>query len=269
LKLGPYIGKKRFWWGLVGSSLVNLRLFGLSLKSVCGPGLNCHGCPLAGVSCPIGVMTFSASVRTFPALAVGTVLTIGALAGRLVCGFLCPFGVLQELLYRIPTRKFGLPNWTRYIKYAALLLLVLALPLLLGYETSTEARLYYCKVCPKGTLTATLPYWFSGSAGGLFTGGGLAARLAVLVVFLALMVTVSRAFCRTFCPLGAIYGLVSRFAMTRVVIDNEICTDCGACDKVCPVELDVRREVGSAECIACGECIKVCPVTAISRKLGP
>ena len=91
----------------------------------------------------------------------------------------------------------------------------------------------------------------------------------VLFAFLVLMVAVSRAFCRTFCPLGAIYGLVSRFAMTRVAVDRETCIDCGACDKVCPAELDVRREAGSAECIACGECIKVCPVTAISRKLGP
>lgn len=260
----------RFYTSLASVWVLNLGAFGASLKSICSPGFNCHGCPWATSACPVGVVTFGSSVRTLPALALGTVLAIGAAVGRLVCGYACPFGLLQEVLYRIPTRKFGLPRATRYVKYAALVLLVFMLPYLLGYEQSTGLRLYYCKICPNGTLTATLPNVFGSTAAEMYAAaGGLALRFTVLLFFLALMTTVSRGFCRTFCPLGALYGLASYFALWRVVIDRPLCVDCGACDRACPVEIDVRREVGGPECIACGECIKACPTAALRRRLGP
>jgi polyferredoxin len=93
-------------------------------------------------------------------------------------------------------------------------------------------------------------------------------RLAVLVLFLVLMVLVSRPFCRTFCPLGASYGLLSRAALCRVEVDLTACVRCRRCDRVCPVDLDVAREVGGPECIACGDCIRACPQNGIHRTYG-
>jgi ferredoxin len=293
---------------------------------------------------------------------------VGLVFGRLFCGFLCPFGWFQDLLHRIPGRKFSLPRWTRFGKYLALLLLVFALPFLLGFEqsgyvtigkTSPNKRdnnqlalgitvsnpsdkpvsgvdleilyrdnetgveekvadksfpdftlapgeeknlpefeienrlfsasvlvrspqtlieqnpkydLYYCKVCPLGTLTAHVPKYFSGNVdaeGGIYgKAGDNWLRLFVLAFFLLLMIFCSRAFCRTFCPMGAVYALCSRFALTRIEVDDEACVNCGLCDKVCPVALDVRKEAGGMECIACGACIGTCPKSAIKRKFG-
>lgn len=114
---------------------MNLRGLGFSLRGLCSPGFNCHGCPWATAACPVGVMTFSSAIRTFPALAIGTVLTIGAACGRLACGFACPFGLLQDMLGLLRKKKIKLPGFTRWSRYACLVLLVLLFPWLLGIET--------------------------------------------------------------------------------------------------------------------------------------
>ncbi|HOX08235.1 MAG TPA: 4Fe-4S binding protein [Planctomycetota bacterium] len=356
----------RTYTGLASALAFNLGTFGVTVsKSVCSPGFNCHGCPWSSMACPVGVMAYGAAVRTFPALAVGTVLAVGAVLGRLVCGFACPFGWLQDLLHRIPTRKFGLPRWTRWTKYAALALLVVILPLALGFRysgmlkvnkpqpeknasggldvtvkvtnysteplagpaldvvfrdnatkqevfrerrefpaiavapgesvalpgftvpnmlnsadlvvTSPQSEtklgyhyeLYYCRLCPNGTLSAALPAALGASDRTLLASyWGSPLRYSILAFFLIFMVLVSRAFCRTFCPLGAIYGLCSRLALVRIKTDLRECVECRLCDKACPVDLDVRKEAGGPECIACGDCIRACPKGGIRRQVG-
>ena len=130
-------------------------------------------------------------------------------------------------------------------------------------------NLYYCRLCPVGTLEATLPAYAAGAGGGMYgLVSGRAMRFGILVAFLLLMLLVSRPFCRTFCPAGAIYGLFSRISIWRVQLDNDLCTHCGACNRVCPVDLYVPKEVGGPECIACGDCIKACPRSGIRRKFG-
>lgn len=356
----------RTWTAALSTVVLNLGAFGLKFKSVCSPGFNCHGCPWASAACPVGVFAYGSAVRTFPALAAGTILAVGAAVGRLVCGFACPFGLLQEALFRIPAPKIGLPMFARYVKYAALALLVVAFPLVLGFrysgglstgrpesvdkagETDLEIvlpvrshgtepvngvrikviycaedgreiesvsrafpdvtvppggtvrlpafripnkfatapqlkfdtpqasieplspyDLYYCRVCPAGTLTATVPSYFDASEQSLASRMGRNwLKLSVLLFFLVLMVLVSRPFCRTFCPLGALYGLLSRLALWRVRFAADKCVECGLCSRVCPVDLDVPREVGGPECIACGDCIRACPRGAVGRKFG-
>lgn len=292
--------RTRFYTGAAAIFLLNLKLFGVSVRSICTPGFNCHGCPYASFACPVGSITYGSSIRAIPGIALATVVVVGVTLGRLVCGFACPFGWFQDLLHRIPGPKRGLPRWTRAIKYVVLAALVAALPLALGYEQSTASSLYYCKVCPSGSLTAHLPNIFAapGTAGAAAAettetepegddepgdrtaiGGagpsevyGAGApnwlRLGILAAFLFLMITVSRAFCRLMCPLGTMYGLFSRAALVRVEVDPEACVDCGRCDPVCPVGLDIRREAGGPECIACGDCIAACPTNAIRRRIG-
>lgn len=85
----------------------------------------------------------------------------------------------------------------RCVKYAALALLVVLLPYLRGFEASTGLRLYYCKICPEGMLTATLPSLFGSTAAEVYTvAGGLASPFTILLFLLALMVLVWRGFCR-------------------------------------------------------------------------
>ena len=93
-------------------------------------------------------------------------------------------------------------------------------------------------------------------------------RLSILGLFLVWMVISSRPLCRTFCPLGAIYALTAPLSLTSMKIEHSMCIDCGKCNKSCPMELDVRKEIGGMECIACGDCQKACPKDRISRTFG-
>jgi len=82
----------------------------LNLRWLCLPALNCHACPAVWTACPIGVLMHFAGWRIFPFLALGIIIGLGVLVGRFFCGWVCPFGVLQGLLYRIPSRKIRLPS---------------------------------------------------------------------------------------------------------------------------------------------------------------
>ena len=106
--------------------------WGPELKWLCNPVLSCHSCVLAWFACPVGVFVHYSSYHIFPFIAVGTVLLIGALAGRLFCGWVCPFGFLMDMLYKIPSPKFDMPKWSGWFKYAVLGLTVIGLPFFLG-----------------------------------------------------------------------------------------------------------------------------------------
>ena len=101
------------------------RIYQGPAKSVCVPGLNCYSCPGAVGACPVGSLQTYLSGLKFkvPYYVVGILIFVGALIGRAVCGFLCPFGFLQDLLYKIPFFKkneFKLDKYLRYFKYVVL-----------------------------------------------------------------------------------------------------------------------------------------------------
>ena len=101
-------------------------------KTVCVPGLNCYSCPGAAGSCPIGALqaVVGSSKFRFSYYITGFLILLGVLLGRFICGFLCPFGWFQDLLHKIPGKKFSTKKLRplRYIKYAVLLIMVLILP---------------------------------------------------------------------------------------------------------------------------------------------
>ena len=101
-------------------------------KTVCVPGLNCYSCPAASGACPIGSFqsVVGSSKFNFSYYVTGTLILLGVLLGRFVCGFLCPFGWLQELLHKIPGKKLSTKRLKAltYIKYVVLLFAVVLLP---------------------------------------------------------------------------------------------------------------------------------------------
>lgn len=242
-----------------------------ALKSLCVPGLNCYSCPGAVGACPLGSLqnAIAASADRPAFYVVGVLLLFGLMLGRVICGFLCPFGLLQELLHKIPSKKLKKSPLTRKLsglKYAILLIFALAIPAWFALQRLPLPG--FCKyICPAGTLEGAVLLLLHPANGDLraMAGGLFWWKLTLLVLILAACVFLYRAFCRFLCPLGALYGLMAKLALLGMKVDEGRCTDCGACLRVCPV--DIRR-VGDRECVHCGSCIDLCPVGAISFRAG-
>ncbi len=235
-------------------------------KYLCVPGLNCYSCPGAIGACPLGSLQnalASSGTRT-PAYIFGIIILFGLLLGRTICGFLCPIGLGQELLYKIQTPKLKKSKVTRvlsYFKYVLLVVLVITIPIM--YQTGVPA---FCKyICPSGTLLGGIGLLFNSNNSDLYAmlGPLFTWKFLLLVLFIIASVFIFRFFCRFLCPLGAIYGFFCRVALLGIKLDKNKCTDCGLCVSVCKMDI---KHVGDHECINCGACISVCPVKAISWK---
>ena len=145
------------------------------LKGGCVPGLNCYSCPAAAASCPIGAIqaVIGSSKFHFAYYVVGFLLFIGVLLGRVVCGFLCPFGWFQELLHKIPTKKFSTKRFhiLTYLKYVILVLFVVVLPMTVVNEVGMGDP-FFCKyLCPAGILEGGIPcLWPTMASGPVWAG---------------------------------------------------------------------------------------------------
>lgn len=238
-------------------------------KFVCVPGLNCYSCPGAVGSCPIGSLqaVITSREHKFTFYVLGFLLLFGALFGRLVCGWLCPFGLVQDLLHKIPfvkkLRRLPGERVLRCLKYAVLIGFVIVLPLTV-LDIVGQGQPWFCKyICPSGTLFAGIPLIAANpplraTLGWLFTW-----KAAILIVLVLLSIVLWRPFCRYLCPLGAIYGLFNPVAVYRFRIDTDKCTACGACQKACKLDIAVYRTPNSPECVRCGDCRRSCPHGAI------
>ena len=249
------------------------RIYAGNSKYMCVPGLNCYSCPGAVGACPLGALqnALASSGTAAPYYVLGILALFGLLLGRTICGFLCPVGLGQELLYKIKTPKLKKSRFTRvfsYFKYVLLAVFVIALPLIYGLMDPAKGGPVpaFCKyICPAGTFGGAIGLLINpnnadlyGMLGPLFTW-----KFCVFVVIFVLCIFIFRAFCRFFCPLGAIYGFFNKIALIGVKLDKNKCTDCGLCVSHCKMDI---RHVGDHECINCGECIGVCPAKAISWK---
>lgn len=245
--------------------VVNGRINTGNNKNLCVPGMNCYSCPGAVGACPLGSLqdSLAQSNERAPFYILGILALFGLMFARTICGFFCPVGLGQELLYKIKTPKVKKSRYTRllsYFKYVLLVVFVIAIPLIYNGIPA------FCKyVCPAGTLGGgVLLLSHPGNAGFydsltyLFTW-----KFTLLVIILVLCVFFYRFFCRFICPLGAIYGFFNKIALIGVKLDSDKCVDCGLCIANCKMDI---RHVGDHECINCGECIPACPTKAISWK---
>jgi len=240
------------------------------LKQVCVPGMNCYSCPGALGSCPIGAMqaVFNERQREFACYVVGYLAVIGLFAGRFICGWLCLFGLIQELLYQIPLPKIKVPETPdrvlRYLKYLVLLVLVFALPFFYRGQYGIGEP-FFCKyVCPVGTLEGGIPLILLVDALRGVLGWLFRWKLLLLILCVASSIFIYRPFCKYLCPLGAFYGLFQKVSLVRMRLDEERCVDCGLCASVCRMNVDPHRAANSSECIRCRECVKACPAHALS-----
>ena len=242
-------------------------------KYVCVPGLNCYSCPAATGACPIGAVqsVIGSSKFKFSYYVTGTLILLGVLLGRFVCGFLCPFGWFQELLHKIPlpkkklsTRKLKPLTWLKYL----ILLLTVTLPLLFTNEVGLGDP-FFCKyLCPQGVLEGAIPLSLASDSIRNALGGLFAWKSAVLAAVVILSVLFYRPFCKWLCPLGAFYALFNRVSLTGMQVDQHKCVRCGRCEKACKMDVDVTKTPDHPECIRCGMCVKACPTGAVSFRCG-
>lgn len=243
------------------------------IKSVCAPGLNCYSCPAASAACPLGALqnALANTGTKLPYYVVGILILYGFLFGRWICGFLCPFGLIQDLLHKIKTPKIKKSRFTRVLsslKYVILAVFVIAVPLAYGLQSTSIPLPAFCKyICPSGTLLGAGGLLSNDGNDNLFSmlGSLFTWKFSLLVIIIVACIFCYRSFCRFICPLGAIYSLFNKISLIGIDLDQKKCVDCGLCIGKCSMDI---HHVGDRECISCGDCISVCPTGAISRR-GP
>ncbi len=241
-------------------------------KTVCVPGLNCYSCPAASGACPIGSFqsVVGSSKFSFSYYITGFLILLGVLLGRFICGFLCPFGWLQELLHKIPTKKLSTKKLKplTYLKYVILAVMVVLLPAIIVSDVGIGDP-FFCKyLCPQGVLEGAIPLsavnaGIRAALGSLFTW-----KLAVLLTVVVLSVLFFRPFCKWICPLGAFYALLNKVSLFQMKVDKNKCVSCGKCARVCKMDVDVTKTPNHTECIRCGMCISTCPTDAVQFRYG-
>ena len=241
-------------------------------KAVCVPGLNCYSWPAASGACPIGsfqAVVGSSKVR-FSYYITGFLILLGVLLGRVICGFLCPFGWFQELLHKIPTKKLSTKKLKplTYLKYVVLLVMVVLLPVLVTNQLGMGDP-FFCKyLCPQGVLEGAIPLSLANAGIRAALGSLFTWKFIVLLMVIVLSIVFYRPFCKWLCPLGAFYALLNKVSLFQMQVDQSKCVSCGKCAKVCKMDVDVTKSPNHTECIRCGMCIRACPTDAVSFRYG-
>ena len=197
---------------------LNGKIYRGGLKYACVPGLNCYSCPGAIAACPIGALQALLNQRGFqiPFAALGVLFLFGSLLGRFVCGWLCPFGLAQDLLHKIPVFKkvkrlpaLPLPGANEALRGQAGGLFLWKLGILLGIVLlSLKAYRPFCQyLCPLGAVYG----WFN--------------RISLVQIHWEEGSCISCMACERACPLALSRQEISRSAE---------CIRCGACVDACP-----------------------------------
>jgi len=204
------------------------------------------------------VKVFKSMVGLYPdpmvkVIAFGFFIMLAVIGNKIICGWACPFGALQELIYSIPIlrkiKKKKLPfiftNTIRVCLFIAVLLFMF------GIIGGRKGFIIYHYLNPFNLFNLDFETFSI----------LLTVIIALLVSFIAY-----RPFCQSICPFGLISWVAERFSIFRVRIDKEKCTQCGACIKACPLEAAegrVNDKKMPADCFSCARCLSVCPVDAI------
>ncbi len=238
-------------------------------KGLCLPGLNCYSCPGALGACPIGSLqaVLTSHEYGFSFYVVGFLLAVGALCGRFVCGWLCPFGFFQDLLHRIPfpkkLRRLPGEKALRLLRYVILVGFVILLPMFVADAYGLGKPWFCAYLCPAGTLEAGIPLTLASAALRDAAGWVFRWKILLLILLILLSLVVYRPFCRYLCPLGAVYGLCNPVSLVRLKVDPGACVQCGVCQDACPLDIQVWKKPNGTACIRCGKCVRACPCGAI------
>ena len=212
--------------------------------------------PMEGV-----VKVFKSMVGLYPdpgakVIAFVFFVILAIVGNKMICGWACPFGALQELIYSLPIfrkiKQKKLPFvWTNAIRAGLFLTTLL---FLFGIIGGRKGTVIYHYVNPFNLFNLDFE--------------SLSILLTVIITLVGSLI-IYRPFCQLICPFGFISWIAEQFSINRVRIDKDKCTQCGACIKACPLEAAKGRAAGNrlpADCFSCARCLNVCPVDAIQYK---
>ena len=249
-------------------NFVSGQIYKGSWKQFCNPGMNCYSCPAARLVCPIGAMQAVSGSMNFKLsfYVIGFVLALGVVFGRAICGFFCPFGLIQELIYKIPFPKKKLWKWLTYVKYVLLAVFVVIMPVTMVNELGMSSPAFCEYICPAGTLEGGIPLLSTHPELRATLGALFSVKACILIITLIGCLSVCRFFCKVMCPLGAIYGLLNKVSIYYMECNKKTCVSCGKCHNICPMDVGPVKNPNSAECIRCGKCVASCPKESLALK---
>jgi NAD-dependent dihydropyrimidine dehydrogenase PreA subunit len=204
------------------------------------------------------VKVFKSMVGLYPdpmakAIAFVFFIILAVIGNKIICGWACPFGSLQELMYSVPVLKkikqkkipFVLTNTIRAGIFIAMLLF------LFGIIGGRKGTVIYHHVNPFNLFNLDFETF--------------SILLTVILASLGSFIFY-RPFCQFICPFGFFSWIAERFSIMGIRIDKDTCTQCGACIKACPLEAAkgrVEAKILPTDCFSCARCLNVCPVDAI------
>jgi ferredoxin-type protein NapH len=233
----------------------------------------------------------------FPWIPLASFFLVAAFLGRSLCGWVCPFGLVQDLMGIVKRKHLEVSarthDWMIYIKYLVLLVVLLvsgslAATLASGSGESLRSALGvfaaapFNALNPADTLFAVIPNGiFNLVNGGVdsFLSGVLAvrpllwARFVILGAVLVFAAYVPRSWCKYFCPHGAILAFLNRFSFLGLTRDPLKCTKagCNDCVEACPMNVPILdlpwEKFTHPECIYCLKCADACTTKAIKPKI--
>jgi polyferredoxin len=242
-------------WVQTGFLILWLDPLALRMHNICGPVFHCYACPLATFACPIGVIAQFSALHMFPFIAVGLLILIGASIGSILCGWICPFGLLQDLAAKVPTPRFSIPGWMGYFRYIMLAGTVILIPYFFG----EYHPLFICKICPAGGIEAAVPNVITAAVKGEKILWPNVIKISIIIVFIIAIFFTIRPWCRVLCPLGAIFGFFNRFSVLSMDLKEHQCTQCGRCRTLCSYNGQPDKDPNSDNCLRCLECTKCGP----------
>jgi len=225
----------------------------IAVVLVCGFVLGKSPNPMEGV-----VKAFKSMVGLYPSvidklLVLVFFLVLAVVGNKIICGWACPFGAMQELIYSLPVphkmKRWKAPFWLTNTIRSGLFFIVLLF--LFGIVGGRKGFVIYHYLNPFNLFNLDFENWMI---------------LVTVIVSLTLSFFIYRPFCHLICPFGFISWIAERISLMRVKIEHEKCTNCGACIRACPSEAakgKVSDKLFGADCFSCARCLNVCPVDAI------
>lgn len=172
------------------------------------------------------------------------------IAGAFYCGWVCPFGMIQDVFGKIGSILFknklrmpaAIQKYLIYMRYVLMgLFLILAANQIWNFSVYDSRIVFFRLTALKAVETTAI---------------------VIMLLFIMAGMVFDRPFCNYFCPEGARYGIISLVRIFSIRRNKESCISCTKCDRVCPMQIKIsdKENLRSPHCINCFQCISNCPV---------